>query len=402
MKNFSNTRTGIFGLLLMAVAIVFSPFVPMAMTLGINAADVSALSAYAAAFQRPLIATLINGLDVAKDIVIQPNVKNSIPLAKLKVGKGFRPYSATHEPESGNLKYTDRVLSVAAGKRDLLLDSEDYANKYLAWNLSAGSGAGKKEIPFAQFTWSLIMKQLAAEINDGTVYFGFDKTGIGAYSGAATYTANTDIKTYTQNGVSKYFLCISNTTAGQSPDTNPEKWQDVTERAVVPGLKSYIDTEISGSTVTVVATGAITDGASALTAFTKLFRGATAAYKKNGMIIHAPFTDYEFLMDGILATYSKYTREDLAATGFLVLPNTGGKCVVKPTTWLTGSRRLIMEPNAPGDELRGQNLIMGTDLLSDMNEISAIPDVYTLKTGIKLRLGFQIQDLDALYLGDQA
>lgn len=388
----------IIGLLLSAAAM----FVAEPLVLGINAADVSALSTYAAAMQRPLIATLINGLDVADDIVIQPNVKNSIPLTKLRVGKGFRPYSATHEPESGNLVYTDRILTVATGKRDLLLDSEDYANKYLAWQLSPGSGANKKEIPFAQFTWNLIMKQLAAEINDGTVYFGFDKSSIIGWVGPSTTYSVGDVVTYTQNSVLKYFRCISATTASQSPDTHPLKWTDVTEQAVVPGLKSYITTAIGASTVTVTATGAITDGATALTAFTKLFRSAAAVYKKNGMIIHAPYTDYEYLMDGVLATYSKYTREDLAATGFLVLPNTSGKCIVKPTTWLTGSRRLIMEPNAPGDELRGQNLIMGTDLLSDMNEISAIPDVYTLKTGIKLRLGFQIQDLNALILGDQS
>jgi hypothetical protein len=41
-------------------------------------------------------------------------------------------------------------------------------------------------------------------------------------------------------------------------------------------------------------------------------------------------------------------------------------------------------------------------LLSDLNDISVIEDVYTLKAGIKFVIGWQIRDLAALKVGDQA
>jgi hypothetical protein len=91
----------------------------------------------------------------------------------------------------------------------------------------------------------------------------------------------------------------------------------------------------------------------------------------------------------------------MAALGLIPIIGTNGKGFAKPATWLGDSRRLIAEPLLPGTGM-GMNLVMGTDLLSDGNDINTIPDVHTIKAGITVDLGFQIQDLDALRLGDQA
>lgn len=368
-----------------------------------NAVDVAAITAYADEHKRDLIATLVNGLDIAKDITVIPNVKNKIQLTKLTVGNGFRPYSSVTEFKK-SITYTDRELSTKTGKRELLIDVRDFKNKHLAWRTSPGNRASKsfKDMDFAAFTWDQVIKNLQREINDETAYFGFDNTGIATYSEVATYTANTIVK-FAVDGVVEYFQNISGgtTTAGEDPLDTPAKWRYVTARSVVPGLKSYIDAAISGG-FAVTTTGAISSSSTAIAAFKKLFRAMPIPYQQHGVIIHASYTDSDFLVDG-LEDVSKYTTaevSDLISGGLIPIPGTDYKGWVKRATWLGTSRRLIAEPMAGAG--MGTNLVMGTDLLSDMNDIKQVPALWNEQFGISVDLGFQIQDLEALRLGDQA
>jgi hypothetical protein len=361
---------------------------------------VSSVTAYADEHKRDIIATMVNGLDIAQDITVIPNVKNKIALTKLSVGDGFRPYSSSTEIKTGQVTLADRYLEVLQGKREVQLDIRSLQGKHLAWRTSPGSRASKtfNDLDFAPFVWQEIIKNLQREINDETAYYGFDKTTATAWSNATVYNPG-DYVTYTQSGVSEYFKCITLTVAAESPDTHPAKWQNVTARAVAPGLKSYIDAAITGG-FAVTTTGAITTGATAVTAFKKLFRDMPVPYKNQGVIIHCSFTDFEFLLDGQLDVY-KYTAADVAIGGGVQLYGTGGKCFVKPASWLGTSRRLIAEPMQAGSAI-GTNLVMGTDILSDLNDIKLDEHLWTTDAGISMVIGFQIQDLSALRLGDQA
>ncbi|MEJ0030926.1 MAG: hypothetical protein WDO15_11375 [Bacteroidota bacterium] len=380
------------------------------MLFGLSDVDVTAITSYAANNQAQLISSLINGLDIAQDIMVMPNVKNKIPMPKLTIGKGFRPYSGTQEFKSGGIKYADRFLEVKVGKRELQIDPEDFRGTYLAWLNSPGSGANKQDIPFAEYMWAQVIKQLAAEMNDETAYKGFDGSATADFNPASTYTAASAAKvrfastTNNPNAIKDWWMCIADTSAAQTPDTHPAKWQNVTARAVAPGIESYILTEISGSNISPVATGAITGTSGvALTAFTKLYRAYQAAYKNNGIITSCSYTDYEFLLDDLLSVYAKYTKSDLSAMPFVVLPNTNGKGIVKPATWLGSSRRLIAGPSVPGDPNgRHLNLWMGTDQLSDANEIKvSTAELWKINGGIKAALGFNIQDVVGIKVGDQ-
>jgi hypothetical protein len=380
---------------------------PQAYTvLRLSDADLSLITSYAANNQAAMISSLINGLDIAQDIMVMPNVKNKIPMPKLKVGTGARPYSGTQEFKLKALKYTDRFLEVKVGKRELQIDPEDYMATYLAWVNSPGSGAGKKDIPFAAFMWDQVIKAYQRELNDETSYNGFDGSATALYSGATVYNPGNRIKfataTDNPNSVLDWYECITLTTAGQSPDTHPAKWLNVTARAIAPGIKTYIDAGISATEIAPVATGAITSTAGvAITAFKKLFRAYNAAYKNNGIIISSSYTDFEFLLDDLSDKY-KAVKDNVQANGFLVLPDTQNKCIVKPATWLGTSRRLVAGP-VMGGEARHMNLYMGTDLLSDANGISVKDtELWKLNAGIKSRIGFQIQDMEAIKVGDQA
>lgn len=403
-SGFIELATGVHWAVPAAGIVVLSQFVnysKLPMGALFSAVDISGISKYANQFQKPLINTLVNGLDVANDILVMPNIKSRKQLAKLTVGKGFKPYSNTKQFFTGDLAYTERELLVNPGKREIEIDVEDYRDTYLAQVLMPGSAANKdkvQQIPFAAWTMQKVIERVQAEINDATAYDGFDKADAVAYSEIATYSVG-EYVTYTQGGVLSYFKCIVDTSAGEDPDDTAASWQKVDAEAVAKGIGTILAEEIAGSGITEVAIGAITDGTTALAAHLELFRSMPPAYKRSGCIIHSPYTDYEFLMDGIMEI-SKYTREDLAAQGYMVLPKTGGKCIVKPSSWQPNSRRLICEPMA--EVGRGANLVLGTDLLSDSNQITTFNDLWVLQIGIKVVIGFQIQDLNALKIGDQA
>lgn len=389
--------------------VLLIPKAPQAYTvLRLSDADVSAITSYAAVNQKDLISTMVNGLDIAQDVLVAPNIKNKIPMPKLKVGNGFRPYNGTQEFKVKGLTYTDRFLEVKVGKRELQIDPEDYMTTYLAWVNSPGSAAAKKDIPFAQFMWEQVIKGMQREMNDETAYKGFDGSATADFNAGSTYTAASAAKvkfasaTNNPNSVKDWYMCIADTSAGQSPDTHPAKWQNVTARAVVPGVESYILTEISGGGIAPVATGAITSTAGvAITAFKKLYRAFPVAYKNTGIIISCSYTDFELLLDDLSDKY-KAVKDNVAAAGFLVLPDTNNKCIVKPATWLGTSRRLIAGPVMPG-EARHMNLYMGTDLLSDATQVSIKDtELWKINAGLKVRLGFQIQDVEAIRVGDQS
>lgn len=373
--------------------------------LGLSDADLSAITAFAAENQAPLIASLINGLDIAQDVMVMPNVKNKIPMPKLKVGNGARPYSGKQEFKVKGLKYSDRWLEVKVGKRELQIDPEDYMNTYLAWVNSPGSAAGKKDIPFAQFMWDLVIKAYQRELNDETAYKGFDGSATAVFNPATVYNPGDRVKfttvTDNPNSVQDWYQCVTLTTAGQSPDTHAVKWLNVTARAICPGIESYILAGITATEISPVATGAITSTAGqAITAFKKMHRAFNAAYKGAGTITSCSYTDFELLLDDLGEKY-KNIKDDASANGFLVLPETNKQNIVKPATWLGSSRRLITGPRM-GSEARHQNLYMGTDLLSDANGISVKDaELWNLNAGIKSRLGFNIQDMEAVKVGDQ-
>lgn len=370
-----------------------------------TAVDVSAITDYAEENKRDLISTLINGLDIAQDITVVPNVKNKIKLPKLSVGNGFRPYSSSTEFKAGQLKFTDRELATETGKRELLIDWRDFKNTYLAWRTSPGAKANKtfNDMTFARFVWEQVIKNLQREINDETAYFGFDKADAVAFNPAATYDPG-DIITYAQDGVTEYFICLTATAAGEDPDDTPAKWQYATARAVVPGIRTYIDELITSTELSEVAIGVINDGATALAGFRELFRSHSVPFKKYGIVINASYTDCEFLLDGLEDKISKYTLTDvsnLKQMGLIPIPGTDGRGFAKAATWLGDSRRLIAQPLMPNTGM-GMGIVMGTDLLSDLNDIKTKDNLWTIEAGIAAMLGFQIPDPEALRINDQA
>jgi hypothetical protein len=238
------------------------------------------------------------------------------------------------------------------------------------------------------------MKDLAAEINNKVAYFGYGPDAFDVFDAGDTYAIGDKIIFTTTAGIVGYYIALDTTTAGQSPATHPAKWSLINTRAIAKGFQNIIADEITAATIAPVSTGSVTDGTTALAAFRLLFRSMPDAYKASGVNIYCSFTDYEFLMDGIEDKIYKYTTPEVG--GVVYLPGTDRKCGIVPATWMSGSRRLVCTPK--------ENLVMGTDLLSDLNEITVLESakLWTLPVGIKFLLGFQIRDLGAIKVGNQA
>jgi hypothetical protein len=256
-------------------------------------------------------------------------------------------------------------------------------------------------MPFAQYVWNEVIKSVQADINNETAYFGFDKEDAVAYNAGNAYVVGNYV-TFAVNGITEYFLCVTNAAIGDTPATDPEKWLNVTARAVAKGLKYHLDEAISDGDLTEIAIGAMNSAADAKLGFKEMYRTIPAPYKKGKIVFRSSYNIAELLLDG-LEDITKYTMPDVSALvkqGLIPIPGTNFNGWVKPTTWLGNSGRIIGEPMLSPTGM-GANLCMGTDLLSDSNDIAQVKDLWTIDAGIATDLAFNFHDPEALWINDQ-
>jgi hypothetical protein len=351
------------------------------------------LAAYPGKFKDELFSTLINGMDIANDVMVEEEVKSKLIFTKLTVGDGYRPFTTTEQIEGDELTYSGTELEVSPGKRELSIDIEKYRGQWMQYKKKgSGAQADENDIPFAAFTWNEVIKQVAREINNKTAYHGFDKTDATAYNdgGGTTYAAG-DYVTFTVSGISHYFKCLATTSEGEDPTDTPAKWLKVNAEAVTPGLGYRLAALIAAGKVTPTATGALS-ATNALEKLREIWADVDEAQKNEGVCAYMSRNNYENFVRDYETKVSKYTDADGAA--IRVLPGTDGKCEIKPVSWMVGSGRVIMTPK--------ENVYLGTDLLADLNEIEVVKStLWVMKAGIKNVIGFQFRDPAAIYCNDQ-
>lgn len=355
--------------------------------------DLSLLAAYPGEYQQTLISEIYNSLRFEQEgITVIPGVKNKLNLHKFLVKKGAKPYTGKFVSKDGDLSFEPRVLEVEKAQRDLSIEPSKYIPTYMAKMRGRGENANNMTIPFEQFTYEAVLKELGTEINLETVFHGVGKAGFAAYNAATAYAVG-DLITYTQDGELRYFRCVEATAAGENPDTDEAKWEWAGARAIAKGFGKIITEEIAAGNLTPVATGPIT-AVNAYASFTKMYRAQPEPVK---MGLHGPVflytsvDNHELLMDNYEADVKKNFEE---VNGITYLAKTDRRAIIKPVSWLNGSGRII-------STLDG-NLTAGTDELSDINVIKAKEEMYHVDLGITFMLGFQIADLAVLKVNDQA
>lgn len=349
---------------------------------------ISALAAYAGKYEQKLFSKLFNSFDAKNDITVFEDIKVAMIMTKLRAGDGARPGSATFQANGNDLVYTENTLTPKWGKRDITVVPSNYNSTWMAELKS--KGVNPKEIPFAKYVMEQVMIELAAELNDKTIYFGFDKADATAYAGGSTYAVGDYITFDTPStGLKDYYKCLVITTAGQSPVTHPAKWQMVNAEAICVGFGKRIADALTASSLTAVSTGAITSS-DAYAQFTEMWRSLPVAYRNAGASIFASYNSTDALADDFESKVTKYTEVD--AAGNVYLSKTGRKCKIVSASWMGTSGRLIATPKA--------NIILGTDALNDMNKIVTDEHLRSMDMGVDFSLGTIFRDFEAMRVND--
>jgi hypothetical protein len=361
----------------------------------VDSVDLSQLAAYAGTYQQALFSILYNNLDVVKDVMFWPGVKNTVNMTKLSVGKGAKPYTGVFAPETNDLEYTGLQLTVQPWQRDLTIQPSLYRNSWMGEARGKGEGASNLNIPFQNYVWSTVFKALAAGINDNSVYFGVGTSAYTAFNSGTAYSVGNRVTFTKANGELGYFICTGATSAGETPLTNPSLWADDSLKALFVGFGAVISALITlggADGLTPFVTGAITSSSNAYQLQKELWRSLPVAVQNYGGVIYQSYIDYQLLTDSFETSVSKYTELDVT-TGLTYLAGTNRKCIIKPVTWMTGSRRLIATTT--------DNMIFATDELSDYNDLNIERRVYTLDCGISGVAGVQIKDPTKMVVSDQ-
>jgi len=387
----------IFGLILAVVfifggAVAAASVAPVALiTTAAVSPIVSSLEAYVK-HKDELFMTLINGLDIAQDVTVETMVKSKIEFTKLNVSDGARPYSSSEEIEGDELTYTGIVLEVQDGKRELSIDIKKYRSTWLQEKIRGSDAAkGSMDIPFAAYTWGKVIESLQAEINDKTAYFGFAKADAELWDTSETYTAG-EYVTFVVSGLTHYYKVVASVSTGQSPATHAAKYQRSNAEAIAPGFAKHLATLITDGDVTVTATGVIDNASNyAMASLRDIWGDVPDPYKNKGLKAYMSRSVYELYLSDYADKVGKFTEGDSSGKRFLYLSD--NKCELCPVSWMSGSNRVIMTPK--------ENMVLGTDLLSDMNVIEIVKStLWTIKAGISFVIGFKFRDPSAIWCND--
>jgi hypothetical protein len=357
-----------------------------------NNPDLSALAAFPGTYQMALFRRLFNSFDAVNDLTLYSNVKNSLIMHKLITKNGPKPYTGVLISKGDDIGYQPHILTVEKFQRDIVIEPAKYRTTFMANQRGPGENANNKTIPFAQFTWETIMMDMASQLNDAT-YIGVGKAAFTAGDGATAYNTGA-LKSFVIDNEVRYFRANQAITAGQTPAVAPQKWDDWNAMAIFEGfgpkIANLITLGAGAGGLDPVTTGIISSTSGAYDQFKKLWRSQSVQIKNSGATIFCSYNDYEILTDDFENKISKFTETD---NGITYLSTTNKKCIIKPVTWLTNSRRLICT--------KPENMIIGTDLLSDMNNIATEEHPYTIDAGITGVLGVQVRDPEALRVSDQ-
>jgi hypothetical protein len=346
------------------------------------------LTAYAGDYSDQLLTQLYVALELeAAGITVINNLKSKLTLPKLLVDPALKPYTGKFVSKD-DISAEDRTLEVFKAQSDRTIEPSKYLATWLEKKRAKGENAKNMDIPFASVMWPAVIDELAQEVAQGTIYHGKGKAAFAAYNSGTVYHAGDLIK-YTQDSELRYFEVTATTTAGQTPDSNPEKFKWAGAKALAVGFGGVLDAEETAGHFTPVSTGAITS-TDAYGQFTSVWRKLPEMIRKKGGLVYCSQDSYECLLDD----YENKVKKNFEETnGTVYLAKTEKKAILKPVSWLSGSGKIIA--SAPG------NFWMGTDQTDDMNVIKTIEQMYTIDAGITFMIGMQIADINVVATNDQ-
>ncbi len=377
-------------------ALPYLTTVPSGMMLMAVSPDVEALNAikaYAGDHKGDLLTRAVFGLEAARVFTVMPNVKDQTPIINLVVTKGLRPYDGQKQMES-ELKYGKRTLVTGLGKKELAIDVQKYRNTHLSKKL--GGSAHDKTIPFAQRTNEAIIDEFGEEINESVPYFGLNKSRFTELNPAIVNAAGA-LRFVDTGNTRNYYIVVTTTTAGDTVASAPAKFQKINGRAVADGLQIQIEEAITSTELTETTIGEIDNSTVfAVAAFKTIFRTLPAAYRSKVHVALCSYNTFDLLQDDI-EEKQKYTVTDPSTNqpmdNAIWVPGTSKKLMAVACGFMGESERIIVTQK--------ENLVLGTDLESDANQIKTNPDLWVDEMGLLLNIGVNWGLSDDVALNDR-
>lgn len=350
--------------------------------------NITAINNYAGSFSKQLIAQLLNGLDIANDLKVIYNLKAPLNLTKLIVNGGIRPLdTSVNTATKPGRKWSKRTLTPRVGMKIFEIVPEELRDTWMSEMLDPNAA----DVPFAQWVWQQEFAKLQQEINDNVASMQY-------HGDAADYDATVVYHSgdYVVYGDNRFIYKVTaTTTAGDTPVSQPTKFTDVTSISLCDGPLTILAAAIGDGSIAsgqIVSTGSI-DATNAVAKLYSVWLAAPEVLRNKNtkmFVSNDIFNAYKKNFD-VLHPYFPYDK----TTDTVYLDLTNNKCQLVPCTWLHGSSRVIM--TLP------DNLLMGTNLLSDVNGLGKmIPTLHGFIAICKFILAFQFADTEAVYVNDQS
>lgn len=238
---------------------------------------------------------------------------------------------------NAEVTFTDRELTPSLAAYEMKINPLDYYNTWMADSIRANATA--KDIPFEQIMWDMVIQEIHNELSLDTIGNG-DKANAGP---------NAAIK------VTDGFIKLINGMAGLTPVTTGV----ITANDVIDQIEAVYQ--------------------------------SIASYKRNVpmniYISHSTSDKYNKRYRSLYHDKPLYNSFNQAS---LDLGN--GRALLTPVDWI-GDNQIIIAP--------AKNMVLGTDSLSDINQIKMVETVYGYDTAIVFPIGLQIPDTEFIFFNDQ-
>lgn len=352
--------------------------------------DVAAIVGDATANKPALIARFRLGMMKAlQGKVYDSNCVGTKKLAKIVVKKGAKPYTGNFVAK-GDVTYKPRTVTPQMYQRDLLVHPNEFRGTIFEGERAKGSNASNKSIPYATLHNQAVVDQLVHELVRDVLYHGKKQSDFVAFDAGDTYAVG-DLVTFTQDSELRYWKCLATTSTGQSPETHPAKWEDVSASAICEGLGSKIAAAIVAGDIVPVTTGALTS--------TNAYDKAILVYRGLPEEVKAEPALYMFVSPNtkelIMDAYETAVKKNFAQTDNMdILPKTEGKVRIIADPSMIGSSRIICTtPN---------NIEVVSNGANPQNDIDVQPFDYKLKYMITGDIDINFRDAEAMSVNDQA
>lgn len=342
---------GIISVGLIAISLIPTP--QGALLTAIKVTDLNTkLGAYLRDYKEVLIAEMLLNQPFENDLEVWDDVTDEVPMPNLSISDLVKPgLDPTFSATADALSFDARTLKVRDAKVDLLLVPTALHKTWLG-KFRTKKGKDVFDMPFEQFVMNYIIEKVQENIHLKALFKG-------------VYNASGTTPTDTMNG----FLKI-------------------------------IADEITATKITPIVTGVITS-ANVADKLLAVYDGLGEAYKQG----RTQASVSPQIFDWYARKFSPLHNASIVASDVSglaemplmnALPLHGTNCIIKRQAGLAGSQRIIITPR--------ENMVFGTDSMSDFNNIEVQRFDRTLKLLMDFRIGAQFKEIqaNALAVNEQA